>query len=171
MTYSCGVSKLTITGSDNGLSPGRCQAIIWTNAGILLIRKLGTNFSEILSEIRIFSLKKMLLKMSSAKWQQICLGLKVLTSPKLTYVNWNGESIFSRSSVLTIPTGFSYILDIWSDYFYIFLIQSFFISNFESHVGKIRIENISITTFGLFIIFTPGTLKLCFRFSSQLCLL
>ena len=26
------ISKLTITGSDNGLSPGRRQAIIWTNA-------------------------------------------------------------------------------------------------------------------------------------------
>ena len=28
------VSKLTIIGSDHGLSPGRRQAIIWTNAGI-----------------------------------------------------------------------------------------------------------------------------------------
>ena len=41
-------SKLIIIGSDNVLSPGRCQAIIWTNAGILLIRALGTNVSEIL---------------------------------------------------------------------------------------------------------------------------
>ena len=31
------VGKLTSTGSDNGLSPGRRQAIIWTNAGILLL--------------------------------------------------------------------------------------------------------------------------------------
>ena len=46
-----GVNKQTIVGSDNGLSPGRRQAIIWTNAGILLIRPLGTNFSEILIEI------------------------------------------------------------------------------------------------------------------------
>ena len=45
------VNKLTIIGSDNGLSPGQCQAIIWTNAGILLIGPLGTNFSEILIEI------------------------------------------------------------------------------------------------------------------------
>ena len=44
-------SKLTIIGSDNGLEHGRHQAIIWTNAGILLIRTLGTNFSEISSEI------------------------------------------------------------------------------------------------------------------------
>ena len=35
VTYS--VSKLTGIGSDNGLSPGRRQAIIWTNAGIVLI--------------------------------------------------------------------------------------------------------------------------------------
>ena len=32
-----GISKLTIIGSDNGLLPGWCQAIIWINAGILSI--------------------------------------------------------------------------------------------------------------------------------------
>ena len=53
------VSKLTIIGSENGLSPGRRQVIIWTNAGILLIRPLGTNFSEILIGIQTFSLTKM----------------------------------------------------------------------------------------------------------------
>ena len=46
MTYIC-VSKLTILASDNGLSPGWRQAIIWTSSGILLIGHLGTNFSEI----------------------------------------------------------------------------------------------------------------------------
>ena len=39
MTHIC-VSKLTIIGSDNGLSPDRRQAIIWTNAGLLLIGPL-----------------------------------------------------------------------------------------------------------------------------------
>ena len=34
------------------------QAIIWTDAGILLIGPLGTNFSEILIEIHTFSFKK-----------------------------------------------------------------------------------------------------------------
>ena len=77
MTHIC-VSKLTIIGSDNGLSPGWRQAIIWTNAGILLIRTLGTNFSEILSEIHAFWFKKMHLKMSSAIWHPFCLGLNVL---------------------------------------------------------------------------------------------
>ena len=69
------VSKLTIIGSNNGLSPGRHQAIIWTNAGILLIRISGTNFSEIFREIHTFSFRKMHLKMSSGKWQPFCLGL------------------------------------------------------------------------------------------------
>ena len=52
VTHIC-VSKLTIIGSDNGLSPGRRQAIIWTNDGISLIGHLGTNFSEILIGIHI----------------------------------------------------------------------------------------------------------------------
>ena len=42
---------------------GRRQAIIGTNAGILLIRLLGTNFNEILIEINTFSIKKIHLKM------------------------------------------------------------------------------------------------------------
>ena len=53
------VGNLTIIASDNGLSPGKCQAIIWTNAGILLIRPLGANFSEILIKFMHFhSLKR-----------------------------------------------------------------------------------------------------------------
>ena len=66
-------------GSDNGLSPGRRQAIIRTNAGILLIEPLGTSFNEILIEIHIFSFKKIHFKMSSGKWHPFCLGLNVLT--------------------------------------------------------------------------------------------
>ena len=77
VTHIC-VGKLTNIGSDNGLSPGRRQAIIWTNAGILLIGPLGTNFSEILIVSHTFSFKKMHLKMSSAKWRPFCLGLNVL---------------------------------------------------------------------------------------------
>ena len=53
MTHIC-VSKLTTIVSDNGLSPGRRQAIIWTDTGMLLIEPLRTNFSEILIEIYIF---------------------------------------------------------------------------------------------------------------------
>ena len=69
------VGNLTIIGSDNGLSPGLRQAIIWTNAGILLIGPLETNFSEYLIEIQTFSFKKKHLKVSSAKLRPFCLGL------------------------------------------------------------------------------------------------
>ena len=93
------ISKLTIIGSDNGLSPGQCQAIIWTNAWILLNGSLGATFSEISSEINIFSFKKMHLKMSSGNWQPSCLSLNVLitlniatrvTKHKISY--WNSTS-------------------------------------------------------------------------------
>ena len=77
VTHIC-VGKQTIIGSDNGLAPGRRQAIIWTNAGILLIGPLGTNFSKISIKIQSFSFTKMRLKVSSAKWRPFCLGLNVL---------------------------------------------------------------------------------------------
>ena len=77
VTHIC-VGKLTTIGSDIGLSPGRRQAIIWTNAGILLIRPLGANFIEILIETHTFSFKKIHLKMSSGKRRPFCLGLNEL---------------------------------------------------------------------------------------------
>ena len=77
VTHIC-VGNLTIIGPDNGLSPSRRQAIIWTNAGILLIGPWGTNFNEILIGIHTFSFKKIHLKMSFAKWRPFCLGLNEL---------------------------------------------------------------------------------------------
>ena len=77
VTHIC-VTYLTIITSDIGLSPSRRQAMIWTNAGILLTRPLGTNFSEILIEICAFSFKKMDLQMSFVKRRPFCLGLNVL---------------------------------------------------------------------------------------------
>ena len=74
VTHIC-VSKLTTIGSDNGLSPGQRQAIIGTNAGILLIGTLGTNF-EILSEIHTFSFKKMHLK------NIVCETAAILSRPQ-----------------------------------------------------------------------------------------
>ena len=94
------VSDLTSIDSDNGLSPGRRQAIIRTNAGLLLIEPLGTNFSEILIEILIFSIKKMRLKVSSAKRPPFCLGLNVLISSQLNEC-WKGFSkhVINKSNV------------------------------------------------------------------------
>ena len=53
MTHIC------ISGSVKGLSPYWHQAIIWTKGGIVLIGPLGTNFSDILIKIYMFSFKKM----------------------------------------------------------------------------------------------------------------
>ena len=83
VTHIC-VSKLTIIGSHNDLSPGRRQAIIWTNAGILLTGSLGRNFSEFLIEILTVSFKKMHLKISSANWRPFCLGLNMLINTNAT---------------------------------------------------------------------------------------
>ena len=87
VTHIC-VSELTIIGSDNGLSPGRRQAIIWTNVGIFLIRPLGTNFNEMLVEILTFSFMKMRLKVSSAKWRPFCLGLNVVMISSVFISEW-----------------------------------------------------------------------------------
>ena len=83
VTHIC-VSKLTIIGSNNGLSPGRYQTIIWTNARILSIGHLGTKFNEIQIGIQTFPFKKMHSKMSSAKWRPFCLGLNALNVPEAT---------------------------------------------------------------------------------------
>ena len=93
VTQIC-VDKLSTIGSDNGLSPERRQAIIWTNAGILLIGTLGTKFNEILIEIRTFSFKNIHLKMSSGQWRPFCLGLNVLRWGKSQFselIPWFGK--------------------------------------------------------------------------------
>ena len=76
MTQIC-VHKLTSIGSDNGLSPGRRQAIIWTV--ILLNGSYVSNFCETWIEIHTFSLEKMHVKMSG-KWRPLCFGFNVLIS-------------------------------------------------------------------------------------------
>ena len=85
VTHIC-VGNLTIISPDNGLSPGRRQAIIRTSAGILLIEPSRTNFSEISIAIHTFSFKEMHLKMSSVKWRPFCLGLNVL---KISFAKWH----------------------------------------------------------------------------------
>ena len=103
VTHIC-VSDLTSIGSDNGLSPGRHQAIIRTNAGILLIRPLGTNFSEFLVEILIFSFKKMRLKVSSAKRRPFCLGLNV----KQLVCQWSGPKLCCTNCILCYVNNVSF---------------------------------------------------------------
>ena len=90
------ISKLTSIASDNGLSPRRHQAIIWNSAGISLIGPLGTNFSEISIEIHTFSLKKICLKMSSAKCRPFCLGLNGFVFSQQWFVSLCVLSLYRR---------------------------------------------------------------------------
>ena len=92
VTHIC-VSKLTSVGSDNGLSPGLRQAIIWTKVGILLIGPVGTNVCENLIEIHIFSFKKMRLKMASGKWRPFCLGRNALKAKYCPSRMFNGVGV------------------------------------------------------------------------------
>ena len=77
MTHIC-VDNLTTNASDNGFSPDRRQAIIWTSAGILFIRPLGTNFSDTWIETHIFSLKNafenVVWKMSAILFRPQCVN-------------------------------------------------------------------------------------------------
>ena len=116
------VGKLTIIGSDNGLSSGRRPVIIWTNAGILLIRALGTNFSEILSEVHTFSSAKMHLKMSSAIWRPFVSISYDYLSRSQSHLSHVNERVASRYYVscriyneIYRLTGWGLLL-IWSGY-------------------------------------------------------
>ena len=88
--------------SGNGLSPVGRQAVTLTNAGLLSIGPLGTNFSEIWIKMQNFSFMKMHSKMSFAKWRPFCLGLNVLSHPRcglltlrLEYNGWHfAEDLF-----------------------------------------------------------------------------
>ena len=75
LTHWGRVSNLTIIGSYDGLALGKREAIIWTNAGILLIGPLGTNFSEIVIEMHTFPFKKMHGKMLSVNCGHFVLAL------------------------------------------------------------------------------------------------
>ena len=80
--------------------PGRHQAITGTNAGMLLIRPLGTNFSDVTMPIYTFPLK-MHLKMSSGKWLPFCLGVNVLKPYAVILVaGWMGHRGVSNVQIL-----------------------------------------------------------------------
>ena len=123
------VDNLTIIGSDNGLSPGRRQAIIWTNAGILLIGPLGTSFSEILLEIHTFSFTKMHLKMSSGKWRPFCVGLNVLTFT-MRLLAYFGPTWPMSWLLMALPPQVSRSLTKW--YKYMSLVSR--MSDFQRHI-------------------------------------
>ena len=117
VTHIC-VDKLTIVGSENGLAPIRRQAIIWTNAGLLSIGHLLTNFSEILIKLQQFTLKKMHLKMSSANRRLCCLGPNVLAQCGIVtpYANSKlGHQVMARLLFVIKPSPKVMLTDCQSD--------------------------------------------------------
>ena len=76
------VGKLTTIGSDNGLSPGWRQAIMWTNAGILLTGPLGTNFSG------IFILNSNIFIQENALENVVCRMASILSRPQNWVLKW-----------------------------------------------------------------------------------
>ena len=99
-----------IIGSDNGLSPGCRQAIIWTNDGKLLIGSLRTNFSEFMIGMYTFSFKKIQLKMSSGKCWPFCLGLNVFI---LSFAIHFVEKYFRTWNTLRLIEPASWSSGIW----------------------------------------------------------
>ena len=61
VTHIC-VGNLAVMGSVNGLSSGRRQAIVCTNAAILLILPLATNFTKLFSNFKYFYQRKCIWK-------------------------------------------------------------------------------------------------------------
>ena len=97
VTHIC-VNKLTIISSNNGLSLGRRKAIIWTNAGILLIGPLGKNFSEILIETFIFSFYKMHFKMLSGNLRPFLSRPQCVKRMRhvIMWIAWYFQGCFNR---------------------------------------------------------------------------
>ena len=111
VTHIC-ISKLTIIGSDNGLSPRRCQAIIWTNAVILLIWSLEINRSQILVKMYAFSFMKIILKMPFGKWRPFCIGLNVLTRSKTnSQYGWRKKWHYDKFTWMNISLDISQCVD------------------------------------------------------------
>ena len=83
-------SKLTRIGWDNGLSPGRSQAIIWINVGLLPIETLGTNFSEIFSEMHFIqenTFENAVCEMAAVLSRPQCVSRIVVATNRKSYVS------------------------------------------------------------------------------------
>ena len=92
-------------------------SIIWPNTGILLIGPLGTHFSEISIAVHTFSVKKMRLIASFAKWWPYCLGFNVHALFAIDHVDCVllcfGPRL-SRQSLYSLSGQTSYRKTLWS---------------------------------------------------------
>ena len=83
-THIC-VGKVTIIGSDNGLSPDRRQAIIWTNAGLFSIGSCEHISVKIQSKYHNFHWRK-------CTWKcRLRNGVHIVSASMLKAVRWVGN--------------------------------------------------------------------------------
>ena len=83
------VSVITaFIGSDNGFTLVRCQAIVWSNDGLLLNEPLRKELIEILIKSYKSLFVTMRSKMPSARWRSFCLGLN-MSYRLVTRFAWN----------------------------------------------------------------------------------
>ena len=152
VTHIC-VSKLTNIGSENGLSPGRRQAIIWTSAGILWIGPLGTNFSENLIGIQIFSFKK------NAAQNVVCEMASILSRPQCVNPTVWGLDFLGQIGKVLGGNALTPVVQIkWSRVIYERSVQFIWCFN-EDEPGKSK----------YILIFWPGNSTLQGLSSSNMC--
>ena len=123
--------NLTITGSDNGLSPGRRQAIIWTNAGILSIEPLGTDFTEIFFQISYIFIQEDVFE------QYVCKMAAILSRPQwvnvtLRNVGFSSDYIVSVLRKMTMLYRGSIVSAYWCYACLTYLFTSIFRKYFDS---------------------------------------
>ena len=158
--HTC-VGKLTMVSSDNGLSPGRRQAIICTNAGILLIgllrKKLQWSFNR---NWNIFSQENARQK-CSAKWRLFRLGLNFLSSswkpfpcnvlllPSASSFCASKMIMFWLSIMTLLNRNYSqFIISHWPSSRFVFVIQFGKKSSYKpSNLGFIENEDIGVNRF------------------------
>ena len=101
MTPLC-VSNLTIIGSDNGSSPGRRQAIIWTNAGILLI-EFNQNSNIFIQENALEYVVWEMASILSRPQKCQCCTKMISFSVWMRYFVWNFKDSLWNSTQNILP--------------------------------------------------------------------
>ena len=113
VTHIC-FSRLTIIGSHNGLSPGRRQTTIWSNAGIVLIRPLRTRFSKTSIETHTFSFMLLCSTICARVWES-CYSTPMVFQCRLQwseFLQWHSSvGQFQLSFSSGVPVALQCTLD------------------------------------------------------------
>ena len=104
--------NLVSISSGNGMSPVPHQAITWTNAGLLSIGLLGSNFSEIHIRILSFSFRNMHLNCRLPKWRTFCPEGDELTQPAGPWFNIKSHLTGIGNPIVEIRRSYDHLISI-----------------------------------------------------------